>query len=106
MQYQTTYLLNITPHTSKREEVRVKINGGDFVIYGGGSRQRRRKDLLQLERNAAPSILPEVPSMQTLTVGDQYVASRSEIRKNTSVNQKHDFSFNNDDVQLFYSNIH
>jgi hypothetical protein len=57
--YQTSYLPNIPPHSNKGEEVTVKTNGGDFGIYGKRSNKLPRKDLVLLERKAAPSILPE-----------------------------------------------
>jgi hypothetical protein len=67
VQYQTSYLLNIPPHSSKQEGVRVKTNGGDFGIYEGGNSQRLREDVLQLDSNTTPFILPKAtPSMETL----------------------------------------
>jgi hypothetical protein len=54
-QIQTSCLPNIQPHSNKGEGVvRVETNGEDL-----GSTQRHTEGLLQLERNAAPSILPE-----------------------------------------------
>jgi hypothetical protein len=74
IQYQTSYLPNTPPHSKKAVGVRVKTNGGDFGIYGRGSSQQPRQDM-QLERHAAPSILPEAPLKGNVTFCVQCVAS-------------------------------
>jgi hypothetical protein len=77
-QYQTSYLHNIPPHSNKRKGSRVKINGGDFDIYGRGSSQRPREDLCRWSVALRPLFSQKPPLKEMLHLAPN--AWRRELR--------------------------
>jgi hypothetical protein len=69
----TTLTYNLTAIKGRGKDKRRR-----FRHYVRNSNQRPRQDLVQLDRNAAPSILPEALSKETLPVGDKCVSLRVE----------------------------